>query len=578
LTGRCRPQDAFVCAQVRHDREHEETEINGTENEKGAELRGARGLKRAELARRRPGAEKAESEGPKSRGSATPVVSKRKKCPMRALDPWQGKEHLSVVICGHVDAGKMTMRHRLMFELGGIGQREMERMRKEADELGKSSFLFAFYMDRRKEDRARGVTIASTTCEFFTETKHYTIIDAPGHRDFIKNLIMGASQADVALLLVPADGNFVTSIAKGNAKAGEMQGQSREHALLVNLLGVKHLIVGVNKMDCDVAKYRKERNDEVVEEVVSMLSKTGWGTKESVRETVPILPISAWVGDNLTDTSLNMPWWTGVDIAVPGKGRVHVRTLLEALEETVFPPARNPVGALRLPISGVYKIKGVGDVLTGRVEQGTVKQGMEVAFIPTNNRTNNCVGTVSTVEMHHKQLPEAGPSCNIGMHIKGLSKSNMPRVGDVMVLKSDEFEAARLVEVCVHEFAEVQVGDTLVCFVGTSRTSVEVIRLVWVSKCTVLLTLETLERGLACETDETCSYMAKVGLMKGGNWTGLGKVKNVERWSVRLQRAAQAAIFVIMAFLRSLSRDISRIIARLVFESRGERIWSVLGR
>merc|ERR1712232_655774 len=149
------------------------------------------------------------------------------------------KQHVSIVICGHVDAGKSTTTGRLIFELGGIPERELEELKAEADRLGKSSFAFAFYMDRQKDERERGVTIACTTKEFFTDSKHYTVIDAPGHRDFIKNMITGASQADVALLLVPADGNFVTSIARGNHKAGEVQGQTRQHALLINLLGVK---------------------------------------------------------------------------------------------------------------------------------------------------------------------------------------------------------------------------------------------------------------------------------------------------------------------------------------------------
>eukprot|EP01083_Nonionella_stella_P181291 648882_1 len=170
-------------------------------------------------------------------------------------DPSKGKQHVSIVICGHVDAGKSTTTGNLIFSLGGINEREMEKLRKEAEALGKASFAFAFYMDRQKDERERGVTIACTTKEFFTETKHYTIIDAPGHRDFIKNMITGSSQADIALLMVPADGNFVTSIAKGNLKAGEVQGQTRQHALLINLLGVKQLVVGVNKMDCDVAKH-----------------------------------------------------------------------------------------------------------------------------------------------------------------------------------------------------------------------------------------------------------------------------------------------------------------------------------
>ena len=179
----------------------------------------------------------------------------------------ENKDHLSIVICGHVDSGKSTTTGRLIFELGGIPERELEKLKAEADALGKSSFAFAFYMDRQKEERERGVTISCTTKEFFTDSWHYTIIDAPGHRDFIKNMISGAAQADVALLMIPADGNFTTAIQKGNHKAGEVQGQTRQHARLLNLLGVKQLLIGVNKMDCDVAKYGKDRYEEIRNEI-----------------------------------------------------------------------------------------------------------------------------------------------------------------------------------------------------------------------------------------------------------------------------------------------------------------------
>merc|ERR1719399_136581 len=170
----------------------------------------------------------------------------------------EGKQHPSIVICGHVDAGKSTTTGRLIFELG--------------------------------------VTIACTTKEFFTASYHYTVIDAPGHRDFIKNMITGASQADVALLMVPSDGNFTTAIAKGNAKRGEVQGQTRQHSVLINLLGVKQLIIGVNKMDCDVAKYGESRYTEIKDEMCHMLKKVGW-KKDFVDTGVPVLPISGWMGD-----------------------------------------------------------------------------------------------------------------------------------------------------------------------------------------------------------------------------------------------------------------------------------------
>ena len=185
------------------------------------------------------------------------------------------KDHMSIVICGHVDSGKSTTTGRLIFELGGIPERELEKLKAEADALGKSSFAFAFYMDRQKEERERGVTISCTTKEFFTEKWHYTIIDAPGHRDFIKNMISGAAQADVAVVMVPSDGNFVTAIQRGNHKAGEIQGQTRQHSRLINLLGVKQLIIGVNKMDCDTAGYKKDRYDEISAEMINMLQKVG---------------------------------------------------------------------------------------------------------------------------------------------------------------------------------------------------------------------------------------------------------------------------------------------------------------
>merc|ERR1712176_657390 len=243
------------------------------------------------------------------------------------------KEHLSIVICGHVDSGKSTTTGRLIFELGGIPEREIEKLRAEADALGKSSFAFAFYMDRQKEERERGVTISCTTKEFFTEKWHYTIIDAPGHRDFIKNMISGAAQADVALLMVPADGNFTTAIQKGNHKAGEVQGQTRQHARLINLLGVKQLIVGVNKMDIAIGgAYSADRYKEISDEMANMLVRVGW-KKEFVAQSVPMLPISGWEGDNLLTKSTKMDWWKGKEVVKGNGDKQQVNTLLDALND-----------------------------------------------------------------------------------------------------------------------------------------------------------------------------------------------------------------------------------------------------
>ena len=357
----------------------------------------------------------------------------------------------------------------------------MAKLREEADRLGKGSFAFAFYMDRQKEERERGVTISCTTKEFFTPTKHYTVIDAPGHRDFIKNMITGASQADVALLMIPADGNFTAAIAKGNHKAGEVPGQTRQHAVLINLLGVKQLIVGVNKMDCDVAGYGEPRYKEIAEEMRHMLVKAGW-KQDVVDKEIPVIPISGWIGDNLIKKSDKMDWWKGVDVKV-GDKTVHVHTLLDALESMVIPPVRQGDKAMRTPISGVYKIKGVGDVLTGRVEQGTVKPGDEVVFLPTHTASTPCTGKVFTVEMHHKSVEAAHAGDNVGLNIKGLAKENMPRVGDVMILKSDgsigkakSFTAQ--VQVMTHP-GELKVGYTPIAFVRTARSAVKMTSIDW---------------------------------------------------------------------------------------------------
>jgi elongation factor 1-alpha len=203
------------------------------------------------------------------------------------------------------------------------------------------------------------------------------------------------------------------------------------------LLGVKQLIVGVNKMDCDTAGYKKERYDEISAEMRNMLIRVGW-KKEFIEESVPIIPISGWEGDNLIKKSENMPWWTGCDVEIESGDKVHVHTLLDALNDMVRPPKRDTDKALRVPISGIYKIKGVGDVLAGRVEQGVVEPNQEVVFLPTHTAANTCIGKVFSVEMHHKRVEKAGPGDNIGMNIKNLRKENMPHTGDVMIKKGDE--------------------------------------------------------------------------------------------------------------------------------------------
>eukprot|EP00488_Nonionellina_sp_1-RS-2012_P002714 TRINITY_DN53_c0_g1_i2.p1 TRINITY_DN53_c0_g1~~TRINITY_DN53_c0_g1_i2.p1 ORF type:complete len:450 (-),score=144.07 TRINITY_DN53_c0_g1_i2:166-1470(-) len=313
-----------------------------------------------------------------------------------------------------------------------MSDRDLIKLKKRGyKKLGKSNpFLFAFFMDKSKDERARGVTISCTTREFFTDSYHYTIIDAPGHRDFIKNMISGASQADVALLMVPSNkGGFETSIAKGNHKKGEIQGQTRQHARLCHLLGIEQLIVGINKMDDKSVNWSEDRYKEIKAEVDKMLTKIGYKTKK-----IPFIPMSGFKGDNLAAKSANMPWWKGFTVKVK-KEKVTGVTLVEALERVVRPPKRNNKKAFRMPVSGVYKIKGVGDVITGRVEQGTITAGVNVRFYPTG-----CGGNVFSIEMHHKSVEMAHCGDNVGVNVKKLPKENMPRSGDVMAIDDPKLD------------------------------------------------------------------------------------------------------------------------------------------
>jgi elongation factor 1-alpha len=457
------------------------------------------------------------------------------------------KTHVSIVICGHVDAGKSTTTGRLIFELGGISDRDLEKLKAEAEACGKASFAFAFYMDKSKEERARGVTIACTTKEFYTDRYHYTIIDAPGHRDFIKNMISGASQADVALLMIPADGNFTAAIAKGNHKQGIVQGQTRQHARLINLLGVKQLIVGINKMDCDVAKYGEPRFTEIKDEMTNMLQKVGW-KKQFIENRTPVIPISGWCGDNLLKKSVKMPWWKGIDIKISKTEKIHVDTLLDALDKMVEPPVRVQGQPLRMPVNGVYKIKGVGDVITGRVEQGFVEPGNEAVFLPTHTASKPCGGKVFTVEMHHKSVPNAGPGDNVGLNMKGLDKINMPRVGDVMILKSDASIRANKsftaqVQVLDHP-GQLKKGYSPIAFIRTGRSACKISEIAWKigketggKKAPEPPFLKANEMGevtfepqqpFVADSFKACEGLGRVAIMEGATVVMLGKIVRVE--------------------------------------------------
>jgi len=312
-----------------------------------------------------------------------------------------GKEkvHINIVVIGHVDSGKSTTTGHLIYKCGGIDKRTIEKFEKEAQEMGKGSFKYAWVLDKLKAERERGITIDIALWKFETPKYYVTIIDAPGHRDFIKNMITGTSQADCGVLIIASGvGEFEAGISKN--------GQTREHALLAYTLGVKQLIVGVNKMDSTEPPYSKDRFEEIQKEVSGFIKKVGYNPAA-----VAFVPISGWHGDNMLETSTNMAWFKGW--AVERKeGKANGTTLLEALD-SIIPPARPTDKPLRLPLQDVYKIGGIGTVPVGRVETGIIKPGMVVTFAP-----NALTTEVKSVEMHHESLPEATPGDNVGFNIK----------------------------------------------------------------------------------------------------------------------------------------------------------------
>jgi len=310
------------------------------------------------------------------------------------------KPHLNLVIMGHVDHGKSTTTGHLLYLAGVVDERTIKAFEEEAKKMGKETFKFAWVLDNLKEERERGVTIDLRFLKFDTKKYNFTVIDAPGHRDFVKNMITGASQADGAILFCSSRrGEFEAGIGPG--------GQTREHAFLAFTLGVRQVVVAVNKMDDVSTNWSQDRYTEIKNEVSRMLKMVGFKV-----EKIPFVPTSGWTGDNLVKKSDKMPWYTGP-------------TLMEALDTFEVPskPTNKP---LRVPIQDVYSITGVGTVPVGRVETGVVKENDAVIFMPSNK-----TGEVKSIEMHHERFAKAEPGDNIGFNIRGVGKADIHR-GDVM--------------------------------------------------------------------------------------------------------------------------------------------------
>ena len=309
------------------------------------------------------------------------------------------KEHLNMIVTGHIDNGKSTTMGHFLMDLGVVDERTIAQHAKESEETGKGdTFKYAWVMDNIKDERARGITIDLAFKKFETPKYFFTLIDAPGHRDFVKNMITGASEADCAILVLSAkEGETDTAVAPG--------GQAREHAFLLKTLGVSQIILAINKMDDskfseDAYKAAKEKGEKLVKSVGYKI------------ENVPAIPISGWTGDNLVKKSENMPWYNG-------------KTLLESFDDFKVP--EKPTGKpLRLPIQDVYSITGVGTVPVGRVETGTMKPNDKIIVMPSG-----AVGEIKSIETHHQEMQSATAGDNIGFNLRGIEKKDIKR-GDVL--------------------------------------------------------------------------------------------------------------------------------------------------
>ncbi len=301
------------------------------------------------------------------------------------------KPHMNLIFIGHVDHGKSTTVGRLLYDTKAVTEQDMKKIKDEVTKYNRPSFEFAFVMDQLKEERERGITIDIMHKDFQTQKYYFTIIDAPGHRDFVKNMITGASQADAAVLVVSAiDG---------------IQSQTREHAYLARVLGIAQLVVGINKMDA--AGYDKAKYEEAKTKVTELLKTVGYDVSK-----ITFIPYSALQGDNMVVKSEKMAWYTGP-------------TLLQCLDNFTVP--NKPTDkALRLPIQDVHSVAGFGTVPVGKVETGIMKPGEQIIIMPSGIKTD-----VKSIEMHHQQLQQAIPGDNVGFNIKGIDKKDIKR-GDVV--------------------------------------------------------------------------------------------------------------------------------------------------
>ncbi|KAG0577635.1 hypothetical protein KC19_5G168800 [Ceratodon purpureus] len=310
-------------------------------------------------------------------------------------DAGDSRQHLNVVFIGHVDAGKSTIGGQILYLSDMVDERTIQKYEREAKDKNRDSWYMAYIMDTNEEERAKGKTVEVGRAHFETEKTRFTILDAPGHKNYVPNMISGASQADVGVLVISArKGEFETGFERG--------GQTREHAQLAKTLGVSKLLVVVNKMDDPSVEWSKERFDEIEKKIVPFLKSCGYNTKKDVQ----FLPISGLFGSNMKErmTKSTCPWWDGP-------------CLFEALDAVEL-PLRDPKGSFRMPL--IDKFRDMGTVVMGKIESGSVRRGDTLMVMP-----NKAQVKVVTVYRDNDEVNYAKPGENLRIRISGVEEEDI---------------------------------------------------------------------------------------------------------------------------------------------------------
>ncbi|XP_039289643.1 eukaryotic peptide chain release factor GTP-binding subunit ERF3A isoform X2 [Nilaparvata lugens] len=328
-------------------------------------------------------------------GGEEEVIIKPKKKVPRPEETKSKKEHVNVVIIGHVDAGKSTIGGQIMALTGMVDKRTLEKYEKEAKERSRESWYLSWALDTNQEEREKGKTVEVGRAYFETDKKHFTILDAPGHKSFVPNMIGGTAQADLAVLVISArKGEFETGFDRG--------GQTREHAMLAKTAGVKHLMVLINKMDDPTVEWSQVRYNECRDKILPYLKKLGFNPAKDLT----FMPVSGLTGLGLKERldEKMCPWYRG-EAFIPFIDN------LPSLNRKMDGPFLMPV---------VEKYKDMGTVVMGKVESGNMKKGQSLLLMP--NRTPV---TVDQLWSDDEEVTSVSPGENIKVKLKGIEEEDV---------------------------------------------------------------------------------------------------------------------------------------------------------